>query len=47
MKVIVSGQKKSSLASLGVEALAPLVFIAISPEMPGAPEIDVCCFGLI
>ena len=45
MKVIVRGQK-STLASLGVEPAAPLVSLAVSLEMAGAPEIDVCCFGL-
>lgn len=45
MKVIARGQK-STLASLGVEGSAPVVSVAISLELNGGPEVDVCCFGL-
>lgn len=45
MKVIARGQK-STLASFGVEAPAPLVSLSVSLDLIGGPEIDVCCFGL-
>ena len=45
MKGIARGQK-STLASLGVEAPTPAVSVAISLELVGKPEVDVCCFGL-
>lgn len=45
MKVVTRGQK-STLASLGIDGSAPAIAVSVSLELSGAPELDVCCFGL-
>lgn len=45
MKVFTRGQK-ATLASLGLETLSQAVSFAISMDLAGSPELDICCFGL-
>jgi tellurite resistance protein TerA len=45
MKVFTRGQK-ATLASIGLDAPAPRVTLAVALDLTGQPEIDVCCFGL-
>lgn len=45
MKVFSRGQK-ATLASLGEEATAPRLTLAVALDLTGNPEVDVCCFGL-
>ena len=45
MKVFTRGQK-ASLASLGLESPTQPVAVALTMELTGSPEVDVCCFGL-
>ena len=45
MNVITRGQKLT-LANLGVQGSAPSVSLSVTLDLSGAPDIDVCCFGL-